>query len=46
LLIGFADTFGKILLPQLAMMLIYCVMALVLVFRPDGLLPVRRFSSG
>ena len=45
LLIGFADTFGKILLPQLAMMMIYCVMALVLVFRPSGLLPARRFST-
>jgi branched-chain amino acid transport system permease protein len=28
LLIGFADTFGKILLPQFAMMMIYLVMAL------------------
>lgn len=46
LLIGFADTFGKILLPQLAMMMIYCVMALVLVFRPTGLLPARKFSAG
>ena len=45
LLIGFADTFGKILVPQLAMMMIYCVMALVLVFRPSGLLPARRFSA-
>lgn len=45
LLIGFADTFGKILLPGLAMMMIYCVMALVLVFRPSGLLPARKFSS-
>ena len=46
LLIGFADTFGKIMLPQLAMMMIYCVMAMVLVFRPSGLLPARRFSAG
>jgi branched-chain amino acid transport system permease protein len=44
LLIGFADTFGKILLPQFAMMMIYLVMALVLIFRPSGLLPARRFS--
>jgi branched-chain amino acid transport system permease protein len=44
LLIGFADTFGKILLPQFAMMMIYFVMALVLIFRPSGLLPARRFS--
>jgi len=45
LLIGFADTFGKILLPQFAMMMIYLVMALVLTFRPTGLLPARRFST-
>jgi branched-chain amino acid transport system permease protein len=44
LLIGFADTFGKILLPQFAMMMIYLIMALVLIFRPSGLLPARRFS--
>jgi branched-chain amino acid transport system permease protein len=45
LLIGFADTFGKILLPQFAMMMIYLVMALVLIFRPSGLLPARRFLA-
>ena len=45
LLIGFADTFGKILLPQFAMMMIYLVMALVLIFRPSGLFPARRFSA-
>jgi branched-chain amino acid transport system permease protein len=43
-LIGFADTFGKILLPQFAMMMIYLVMALALIFRPSGLMPARRFS--
>ena len=43
LLIGFADTFGKILLPQFAMMMIYLVMALVLIFRPSGL--CRRGAS-
>jgi branched-chain amino acid transport system permease protein len=45
LLIGFADTFGKILLPQFAMMMIYLVMALALIFRPSGLLPARRFAG-
>ena len=45
LLIGFADTFGKILLPNFAMMLIYCVMAAVLVIRPEGLIPSRRFRA-
>jgi branched-chain amino acid transport system permease protein len=45
LLIGFADTFGKILLPQFAMMMIYLVMALALIFRPSGLMPARRLSG-
>jgi branched-chain amino acid transport system permease protein len=45
LLVGFADTFGKILLPEFATMMIYLVMALVLIFRPSGLLPARRFSA-
>jgi len=45
LLVGFADTFGKILLPQFATMMIYMVMALVLIFRPSGLMPARRFSA-
>jgi len=45
LLIGFADTFGKILLPQFAMVMIYLVMAIVLIFRPTGLLPARRFTG-
>jgi branched-chain amino acid transport system permease protein len=45
LLIGFADTFGKILLPEFAMMMIYLVMALVLIFRPSGLMSARRFAA-
>jgi len=45
LLIGFADTFGKILLPQFAIIMIYLVMALVLIFRPSGLMPARRLSG-
>ena len=44
-LIGFADTFGKILLPEFAMVMIYLVMALALVFRPSGLMPARRFLA-
>ena len=44
-LIGFADTFGKLLLPQFAMIIIYMVMAAVLVFRPSGLLPARQFNG-
>ena len=38
------EVFGKILLPQFAMMMIYLIMALVLIFRPNGLMPARRFS--
>jgi branched-chain amino acid transport system permease protein len=41
LLVGFADTFGQVFLPELASMLIYAVMAAVLLFLPHGLVPVR-----
>lgn len=37
MLIGFADTFGKVLLPGLAGVTVYAVMAAVLLFRPEGL---------
>ncbi len=37
MLIGLADTFGKILVPEFASVVIYAVMALVLVLRPRGL---------
>src|SRR5215831_11469437 len=37
LLIGFTDTFGKVLLPDYAGMLVYLLMAVVLVWRPEGL---------
>jgi len=37
LLIGQADTFGKVLLPQVALVVIYLVMAGVLLVRPTGL---------
>ena len=37
LLIGFVDTFGKVLLPQAAGVLIYVLMALILLWKPDGL---------
>jgi branched-chain amino acid transport system permease protein len=36
-LIGIADTFGKAYLPSMALFLIYLVMALVLLVRPQGL---------
>ena len=37
LLIGFADTFGQVFLPQLAGMMVYLLMAIVLIWRPQGL---------
>ncbi len=37
LLIGVVDTFGKILLPQAAGVLVYVLMALILLWKPDGL---------
>ena len=37
LLVGLVDTFGKVLLPQVASMLVYVLMALVLLYKPEGL---------
>ena len=37
LMIGEVDTFGKTLVPQVALVLIYLVMAAVLLVRPTGL---------
>jgi branched-chain amino acid transport system permease protein len=37
LLIGFVDTFGKVFLPDYAGMLVYLLMAVVLLWRPEGL---------
>jgi branched-chain amino acid transport system permease protein len=37
LLIGLADAFGKVLVPQFSSVIIYALMALVLVMRPAGL---------
>lgn len=37
LMVGLVDTFGKVLLPQIASMLIYMLMAAVLLYRPEGL---------
>lgn len=38
LLIGFADTFGKVLVPEYAGLTVYLVMAAVLLWRPEGIL--------
>jgi branched-chain amino acid transport system permease protein len=37
LLVGFVDTFGKVLLPAAAGMLVYMLMAAVLLWKPEGL---------
>jgi branched-chain amino acid transport system permease protein len=37
LLIGLADSFGKVFVPQFSSLVIYALMALVLVCRPNGL---------
>jgi branched-chain amino acid transport system permease protein len=42
LLIGEADTFGKAYVPQLALFLIYLVMAVVLLARPQGLFGIKH----
>ena len=38
LLVGLVDTFGKVLLPSMASMLVYLLMAVVLLYKPEGLL--------
>jgi branched-chain amino acid transport system permease protein len=37
LLIGFVDTFGKVVLPQAAGVLVYVLMAIILLWKPNGL---------
>jgi len=37
MLIGLADTFGKVLLPDVSSMVVYALMVLVLIWRPQGL---------
>ncbi|MBS4024537.1 MAG: branched-chain amino acid ABC transporter permease, partial [Clostridia bacterium] len=37
IVIGQADTFGKVLFPDYALLFIFGVMAAVLIFRPKGL---------
>jgi len=41
LLIGFIDTFGKVFLPDYSGMLVYLLMAVILVWRPEGLFRQR-----
>jgi branched-chain amino acid transport system permease protein len=37
LLVGLVDTFGKVLIPQTAGILVYVFMAAILLWRPEGL---------
>ena len=41
LIIGTADTFGPVLLPEFSSFTMYAVMAAILLVRPQGLLPVK-----
>lgn len=41
LLVGFIQTFGVVIAPQVASVLIYALLAAVLIFRPAGLFPAR-----
>lgn len=41
LLIGFIQTFGAVIAPQIASILVYALLAGVLIFRPVGLFPAR-----
>ncbi len=42
LLIGLADTFGKVFFPSISSILIYVLMAAVLIWRPNGILGRRE----
>lgn len=41
LIVGFIETFGAVLLPGVAAVLTYILLAAILVFRPQGLFPAR-----
>jgi branched-chain amino acid transport system permease protein len=41
LLIGNAQTFGQVWIPEFSSVIVYALMALVLLVRPEGLLPVK-----
>ncbi|HXP30325.1 MAG TPA: ABC transporter permease [Stellaceae bacterium] len=45
LLIGEADTFGKAYVPSMALFLIYLVMAVVLLVRPQGLFGIKHTGA-
>ena len=41
LIIGMVDTFGQVVIPAFASVTIYALMAVILLFKPEGLFPVR-----
>jgi branched-chain amino acid transport system permease protein len=41
LIVGFIQTFGAVVLPGLASVLVYVLLATILIFKPAGLLPAR-----
>ncbi len=41
LVIGMADTYGQVVMPEFARVTIYALMGVILLFRPAGLFPVR-----
>jgi branched-subunit amino acid ABC-type transport system permease component len=45
LLIGMADTFGKAIIPEFSLFLIFAVMAAVLLVRPSGLFGVEEMGA-
>lgn len=44
ILIGLADTFGKAIIPQFSLFIIFAVMAVVLLVRPSGLFGLEGFE--
>ena len=45
LIIGMAETFGQIFVPAFSSVMIYVVMALVLLLKPGGLIPLREIRQ-
>ena len=41
LIIGMADTYGQVVMPEFARVTIYALMGLILIYKPAGLFPVR-----
>lgn len=42
LIIGMVDTYGQVIIPELARVTIYALMALILLIKPSGLIPIRN----